>query len=91
MISLYLRLKDEAVILLQTKAKIMLRGLIFTVCFFLATLTLLFWYIGSHEHIRFRPHMKEDWVYLSIVCLGYGIPLLWLTMTFIKRARKKIP
>ena len=36
--------------------------------------TLLFWATGSHDHIRFRPYMVEDWILTTIVLICFGIP-----------------
>jgi hypothetical protein len=49
--------------------------------------TLLIWYVGSHEHIRFRPHMLEDWILLTIVILSFGTPLIIIIKEF-KRVKK---
>jgi hypothetical protein len=49
---------------------------------FIGIITLLIWYVGSHEHIRFRPHMLEDWILLTIVIVSFGTPLTMIIREF---------
>ena len=44
----------------------------------LALFTFLFWQVGSHGHLQFRPNMREDWVILSIIVTCVAIPLVLL-------------
>lgn len=46
--------------------------------------TIMFWGAGMHGHIRFRPHMLQDWILSFIVGFCIGLPLYF----FIKSLKK---
>ena len=51
----------------------------------LAGFSLIFYMVGSHGRLRFRPHMTEDWVIWGIVVISTTISIF----LFAKRPIKK--
>lgn len=45
----------------------------------LSGLSIMIYLVGSHGHLMFRPHMKEDWIIwgLAFISLVAGLYLLW--------------
>jgi hypothetical protein len=52
----------------------------------LAGLTIMFYMVGSHGRLMFRPHMTEDWVIWGIAVLSATSGLYLLT----KKQNRKI-
>ena len=49
---------------------------------------LIFRIVGMHGHIRFRPHMLEDWIFAGILVICFGIPVLLLIKWYIGYRRR---
>jgi hypothetical protein len=49
---------------------------------------LSFWAVGMHGHIKFRPHMTEDWVLAVLLLICFGIPLLLFVKWLIRNHRQ---
>ena len=45
----------------------------------LSGLAIMIYLVGSHGHLMFRPHMKEDWIIWGIAIISFvaGFYLLW--------------
>lgn len=56
----------------------MFKIIISTILIITGVCTLLFWEAGSHGHLRFRPHMMEDWILSAIVFSCFGIPFIFI-------------
>ena len=41
----------------------------------LGCLVIIFWGVGSHGNIMFRPHVTEDWVLAILLLISWGIPV----------------
>ena len=56
----------------------MLKMIISVLLIAIGLYTIGFWIVGSHGHMRLRPHMLEDWVMTGILIISFGIPLFFL-------------
>ena len=50
----------------------------------LGGLSIMFYLVGNHGHLMFRPHMTEDWIIWGIAILSFSTGLFLL----IKQNRK---
>jgi TRAP-type C4-dicarboxylate transport system permease small subunit len=62
--------------------EIVKRLLISFVLFALAYFCYAFWAAGSHGHTKFRPHMVEDWIIVSLISFFTLIGLYFLFTVF---------
>lgn len=62
----------------------MIRTLIASGLLILAGLTIMFYMVGSHGRLMFRPHMTEDWVIWSIAVISTATSIF----LFAKRPKK---
>jgi hypothetical protein len=62
----------------------MTRTLIAIGLLILAGLALMFYMVGSHGRLMFRPHMKEEWIIWGIAIIS----TLTSIYLFLKRHRK---
>lgn len=46
------------------------------------------WAAGSHGHMRFRPNMLEDWIFSTIIIIGFVVPLIVLISRLNKRKKR---
>jgi hypothetical protein len=44
----------------------------------------MLWVVGGHGRFLFRPHMVEDWIFMGIELICFGIPLF----LFLKSKKK---
>ena len=51
----------------------------------LAGLAIMFYMVGSHGRLMFRPHMTEDWVIWGIAVISTATSIF----LFVKRPNKK--
>ncbi|WP_158829375.1 hypothetical protein [Mucilaginibacter lacusdianchii] len=45
--------------------------------FLIGICVLGFWIAGSHGHVKFRPHMLEDWIFTGLTILSFSISLVF--------------
>jgi hypothetical protein len=52
--------------------------------FVLGSMVFGIWAVGSHGHMRFRPHMNEDWFFAVLLILFWGTSLYIIFSTLFK-------
>ena len=68
----------------------MIKTIISIILIVIGIYTWLFWATGSHDHIRFRPYMIEDWILSIIEIICFGIPLFFIFQKIKRRKKNKL-